>query len=325
MVRGTIAWVLLALAALACTPRQAEIRTSEADRLVREQKYEEARVKYEEAVKLAPDREEIRFKLADTYFQLARKALDEKADEKTYAELLSKAQEEALVGLELSPDSARGHLMLGLVAAYRGDMDAARESFEIARQLEPVNPIHYLNLAEVSVYRGKLSQARRYLERGRRLGAPPAILEVTELLAAWRAGDFVEAEDLFENLKELNPAAVKNQFGEENIDSFEAFTKACCEEVACGPFMKSACAAADQRVTERKLLEETLRQQLALEQERRERVSKVYDRLRELNIDVEEQEAEVPDLGPEPAPVQPPAPGQQRPGPDGNGGRRPGR
>jgi tetratricopeptide (TPR) repeat protein len=291
---------------------------------VREGKYDEARPKYEEARDLAPDRPEIRFKLSNTYFELARKSLDEKKDEKAYAELLARAQEETLAGLELAPDSPRGHTQLGVIAAYRSDMDAARESFEIARQLDPVNPLHYLNLAEVSVYRGKLSQARRYLERGRRLGASPAQTEITELLAAWRAGDFVEAEDLFDNLKLLNPVVVKNQFGKDDIESFEQFTAGCCEEIACGPFMKPACEAAHQRVVERQLLKETMAEQNAMEKERRERMSKVYERLRELQIDVDEKESEVVDLGPEPPPPDPRTQGPSGPtGSNGPTGRNP--
>jgi tetratricopeptide (TPR) repeat protein len=283
---------LLVLALFACMDRRAEISTGEGDALFREKKYDEALAKYEEARKVAPDRPEIRFKLSDVYFEMAKKALDGK-DEKAYAELLGKAQEAAIAGLEFDPDNASGHVRLGIIAAYRSDMDAARESFEIARQLDPVNPLHYVNLAEVSVYRGKLSQARRYIEKGRRLGANPAFLELDEMLAAWRAGDFIEAEDLFENLVKLNPDLIKNQYDAENIETFEQFTAECCSDIACGPFMKTACAAANQRVVERKLLQETLAQQIALEKERSQRMSKVYDRLRELNIEVEEKESDV--------------------------------
>ena len=101
-------------------------------------------------------------------------------------------------------------------------------------------------------------------------------------------------------IRQLNPEVAKKQFGADDIESFQDFTKACCEQIACGPFMKPACKAADQRVVERKLLEETLAKQISLEKERRERVARVYDRLRDLKIDVDEKESELPDLGPEP-------------------------
>jgi tetratricopeptide (TPR) repeat protein len=316
--RSGLRRVLVAAAVLACVPLP--ISTREADSLFKEGRYEEARQKYEEARAKAPGQPEIHFKLSDTYFELARKALDERKDEKAYSELLSKAQDEAIAGLELNPDNPSGHRRLGLIAAYRSDMDAARESFEVARQLDPVNPLPYIDLAEVSVYRGKLSQARRYIERGRRLGANPAFLEVDELLAAWRAGDFVEAQDLFDNLFRLNPAVVKTWNGAKDIETFEQFTAQCCQQLTCGPFMKSACEQANQRVAERKMLQETLAQEIALEQERRRRLSKVYKRLRELNIEVDEKENEavlddekLPPKSGSGSRSQRPQPGQRRP------------
>jgi Flp pilus assembly protein TadD len=318
--RSGIALVLVVLTTvlLGCAPRQQRISTRDADDLYRAGKLEEARTKYEEYVKQAPDQPEIHFKLSTTLFDLARKSLDEQKDEKAYAELLGKSQEEAIAGLELDPDNPSGHTLLGILAAYRSDMDAARESFEIARQLDPVNPTHYINLAEVSVYRGKLVQARRYMERARRLRGNPALIELDEVLAAWRAGDYIEAQDTFNNLMSLNPDVVKKQYGAENIETFEQFTAECCEDVSCGPFMKPACAQANQRVAERKLLQETLKQQIELEKERKERMAKVYDRLREIDIQVEESEDKV-DLGDEP-PAQPEP--EPRRGPGGQQQRR---
>jgi tetratricopeptide (TPR) repeat protein len=283
---------LAALLACAGGPG-ARISTKEGERLLAQDKPTEALAEFERLKALAPENKEVRLGAGFAHFDLAEKALKDK-DEDTYVTELGRAQDEALRAIELDPEYAAAHNLLGVIAAYRSDLDAAQQSFELARRLEPLEPNYYLNLAEVNVYRGKMVIARRYLVKARERGAPAALIEYNETLAAWREGDYVEARDIFEDIVELNPQFAKELTGGAEAPTFEQLTEHCCKQSSCGPFMKAPCAEMKQQVTERVEKEETRRQEVQMEVDRAKRARAVNERLRQLQIEVEDLDNGLP-------------------------------
>jgi tetratricopeptide (TPR) repeat protein len=182
---------------------------------------------------------------------------------------------------------------MGIIAAYQSDLDGVLVSMKNARRLDPQNPIAYTNLAETYIYLGKISNARRYLKKARKMRAPPVIVEMNEVLAAWRTGDYTEARDLFDSAYGLDPEVVKvwNEAPvAEPIESFEDFTGFCCGHIACGPYMENACKKMNQDVRHRDVSAETARQELVLEMERRRALQEIYGDRRDLEIEVEKPE-----------------------------------
>lgn len=269
------------------------VSVKEGYRLLSQDKPEEALAEFERLKKLAPENKEVRLGAGAAHFDLAKKALKEK-NEETYVAELSLSQDEALRAVELDPEFAAAHNLLGVIAAYRSDLNAAQQSFELARRLEPLSYTYYLNLAEVNVYRGKMVIARRYMDKARERGAPAAMIEYTQTLAAWREGDYVEARDIFDDIVELNPAYAKELTGGAEAPSFEQMTEQCCKDSSCGPFMKSSCTEMKQQVAERVLSEETRRKEIQMEVDRAKRAGAVNDRLRQLQIEVEGLDTGIP-------------------------------
>jgi tetratricopeptide (TPR) repeat protein len=290
--------VAFAALLLACAGGGPNVSTKEGERLLAQNMPKEALAEFERLKAIAPEKKEVRLGAASAHFALAEAALKEK-NEETYVAELAKSQDEALRAIELDPEYAAAHNLIGVIAAYRSDLDAAQQSFELARRLEPLDYSYYLNLAEVNVYRGKMVVARRYLVKARERGAPAPLIEMNEVLAAWREGDYVEARDIFDDVLELNPQFAKTWNNGTDITSFEKLTETCCSQVQCGPFMKSACADVKQQVAERVLSEETRRKEVQMEVDRAKRADAVNDRLKELQIEVDDL-----DNGPPPDPKQ---------------------
>lgn len=231
--------------------------------------------------------------LGEVYYRLARKALDESRSD-DYEHYLELALDEWIESLRLAPERPSPHLWMGILAAYQGDLKRAERSFQNARHLDPQNPVHYTNLAEIYIYEGKLAKARRFLERGRRLGSADVTLEMTGALAAWKAGDMVEARDLFDSAYYLDRKQV-NTWNEapvsKPIESFEDMASFCCSHVACGPYMESPCRKERLAVTRRQLRDATTRRELVLEMERRRKLQEIYSKRRDLKVEVESPEA----------------------------------
>jgi tetratricopeptide (TPR) repeat protein len=289
---------VLALVLVACAGSGPRISTKEGQRLLQQGKHAEALAEFENLKKQAPENKEVRLGLGSAHFGLAEAAL-KAGDEATYIAELARSQDEALRAIELDPEYAAAHNLLGVISAYRSDLDAAQESFELARRLDPLNPLYYLNLAEVSVYRGKMVMARRYLAKARERGAPLPLIEMNMVLAAWREGDYVEARDIFDDVLELNPQVAKTWNGGTEITSFESMAQHCCEQVSCGPFMKSSCQEMKQTVAERTLKEETLRKEVQMELDREKRSAQARERLRDLQIEVDDLDSGIPAAGDE--------------------------
>ncbi|MBW2279138.1 MAG: hypothetical protein JRG76_03295 [Deltaproteobacteria bacterium] len=237
-----------------------------------------------------PRSAEKRIELAYAYYLLAREALED-GREADYADYLEKAQNELLVAAEIDPELAEVHLWMGIMLAYQGDIHAAIDSFENAQRLAPRYWVHTTNLAETWIYAGNVARGRTLLDRARKLGAPPAVIEMNEVLAAWKSGDYVEARDIFEGVYALDPRVVRrwNEAPvDEPIESFTDFTAFCCSHLACGPYMADACRQMDLRVAQRELDQATLQREMELSVERRRRLKEIYDERRDLEIKVDE-------------------------------------
>ena len=279
---------LLAAALLLCCASGPSLR--EAERDVDSGNIDQGIEKLEQIAVTHPNDYDVYMELTEAYFKKARKALDE-GDQASYLHYLAKAQESVLRAAELNPDSPSPHTWMGIIAAYQSDLDRVLVNMQNARRLDPRNGIAYSNLAETYIYMGKLSNARRYLKKARKLGVPPVIIEMNEVLAAWRTGDYVEARDLFDTAYGLDPQVVRvwNEAAvSEPIRSFEDFTRFCCDHIACGPYMADACHDMNHGVRVRDVNSETVRQELVLEMERRRRLQDIYGGRKDLDIEVED-------------------------------------
>ena len=72
-----------------------------------------------------------------------------------------------------------------------------------------------------------------------------------------------------------------------HIESFHDFTAYCCSNHTCGPHMGKACERMQLAVKERRLRDETLRQELVIEMERRRKLQEIYEGRRDLQIEIE--------------------------------------
>ena len=278
--------LLLSIALLGCTATQRAM--SEADKDLKEGRVDAAQEKLESVSHERPDDFELRMKLADIHYLKARRALDS-GNEEEYARELEASFEDALAAVEIDPRRAAPHLLMAVIAAYRGDMDASLAGFQNCTRLEPLQAVHYTNLAEVLIYHGRVSRARKAMTMARKLRAPGAALDNVEILAAWRRGDMVEAADAF------NIALGVPGFAEtwnlaplpEPMETFEDYQNVCCNDPVCGQGMVRQCRQAEIAVAAREKAEETLREELRIEMERRRRLREIYDRHRDLEVVIE--------------------------------------
>lgn len=265
--------------------------TREIGRDIVEGRPEEAARKLEGMRDANPKNALLRLQLADVYYQVARAAMIQR-DESKYTRYLGLALDEIVTAAELEPASPVPHTWMGILAVYRGDLQGAIRSFQNARNLEPRIGAHYTNLAHTWVYQGKVSRARTLIDRARKLGAPRDEIDRIEVLAAWKSGDMIEAEDIFAQARG-NPAFSQTWDGAllpAPMQSFEDFARTCCANPSCGPHMEGACRRLDLEVVTREVDPETVREELRLEMERRRRLREIYDRNRELDIEVEAPE-----------------------------------
>jgi tetratricopeptide (TPR) repeat protein len=201
------------------------------DRMIAEGRSEES-IEARLARQLPSDRFLSRYRLAQAYFLQARRAL-QAGDSARSDHFLAQARTQSLRILEAMPADAFSHNMLGLVAAYRKDPDAA---------FDPREPVVYLNLAEIEVYRGELAHARQDLETARRLRAAPALIDLVAALALWKEGNLSAAREQFHGAAARDPKTVRTWGGATSIQTFEDFTGHCCQHGSlCAEYMSSAC------------------------------------------------------------------------------------
>ncbi len=279
---------------IGCTsPDPAQQGVNEAQQDIRQGRVADAKADLEILREDYPDDLEVRIELAEVYYQEARLAL-EANDQAEYLRLLGAAQEELIAAVAIDPAAAAPHTWMGIVAAYRGDLDTALQSFQNASHLAPVSGVSYTNIAHVWVYMGKLSSARTMLDKGRKLRAPQDEIDRIEILAAWRGKDFIEAKDVFDMALD-NPGFADSWDGAplpSRMNTFDDFARVCCANPSCGPNMGNACRNAQLDVAKRELAEETIRQELQLEMERRRKLREIYERRRDLEITIEAPEGD---------------------------------
>jgi tetratricopeptide (TPR) repeat protein len=230
-----------------------------------------------------------RLHLGEAHYKLARAALD-LHDEPTYLRHFEQASDAFVAAASIRPESAAPHTYLAMVDIYRGDIESALRSLRKAQRLAPVNPVVYTNLAQIYVYLDQPSRARRMLSRAEELRSPPENIGLNRILLAWKAGDMIEARDRFEALLATRPDFV--QMWDEaplsdTIETFDEFTRYCCGNPACGPYMRGPCDRADQEVREREATLEMLRREQQIVRERREKLRAIDRREREVTIEAE--------------------------------------
>ena len=286
--RAVVQWIaLLTLAACAAATLGPSVRQARKD--VEQGRPEAAVAKLESLRERSPHSFDVRLELGVAYYKLSRKALDADRQE-DYTRYLARSLDEVLEAARIDPESPSPHTWMGIISAYQDDLESALGSFKNARKLAPRMSVHHLNIAQIYVYLGELGRARHSVEKSRRLGARGAFVDIVEALAAWRHGDLVEARDLFEQAYALDPEEV-NTWDEAPVDkpieSFHDFTTYCCSNHTCGPHMGKACERMQLVVKERRLRDETLRQELVIEMERRRKLQEIYDERRDLQIEIE--------------------------------------
>ena len=189
--RRALAVALVLAAALSCSTSDYAIRED-----VQKGDYDSASKKLEQRAKDDPDDFDTHMELGDTYYLMARKAIDENKQAE-YIELLRKAQAEYLAAARIEPDSPRPHTSLGIITAYEGDLDGSETAFRNALRLAMQDPYergggtYYSNLAHISVYKGNLAKARRYLSKAGKTGAPQDEIDRISVLLAWKENDMV--------------------------------------------------------------------------------------------------------------------------------------
>jgi len=285
MTLGIAAGIGCLIAAMACGTQ-----AQRGDRLLQSERIDDAVEVLESASRAEPANEENHLVRGSAHFRKAQRLLEAGADA-AYVESIKRAQGAWLRALKLNPKSHHAHNQLGILATYRGDLEAARKSFEIARQLQPNGFEFYINLAEIAVYRGNLRTAERYLGAARKLGAPAGAVEMVEVLAAWRRGDLVEARDIFEGVRVIDPEAVRTWNGGTAIASFRDMAEHCCRLQFCGPYMEQACRGSKLPVIETpKRGVEIVTEEAQLEAERQNAVREIYEGRRDLEVQVDASE-----------------------------------
>jgi tetratricopeptide (TPR) repeat protein len=281
--------LLLLIASTACASaeavRRARARAGSGDLAGAQAELEHARERQPRSV-------DVRVALGETYYRIARDALDRERDEERYLAYLERSVSEFVTALELDPRDERPHFWLAVMDTYRGDLRQALRGFRNARRLRPTG-LAYTNIAEIYVYRGELHKANAWNDLGLRKGAPYGIGIFNDMLIAWKQGDLREARRCFAELRANDPETLRTI----NVArlptaprSFEDFAGYCCSSPACGPYMKEPCRALALDVRERTLSEEAVLRELRLEMETQRRLRKVYEQRKELEIEIEAEE-----------------------------------
>ncbi len=284
-----IFWLLgvcLLLAATACAQQRA---ISRAEARGEAGDLEGAQAELERERGLRPDSADVRVALGESYYQIARAALDGERDEARYLTFLEKSVSEFVTALEIDPRDERPHFFLAVMDTYRGELGQAMRGFNNARRLQP-SGVAYTNIAEIYVYLGQLNKAQAWNDLGLKKGAPYGSGLFNDMLIAWKQGDLAEARQCFSELQATDPEMLRTI----NVARlpqaprrFEDFAGYCCSSPACGPYMKDPCHALALDVREREISKEAVLMELRIEMEKQRRLRKVYEQRKELEIQVE--------------------------------------
>lgn len=310
------ALVVLAFASASCStgssPSPGDVQSD-----VKQGKLESATQKLEKARDSDPDDFDVRMKLGELYYELARKAIDEDKQPE-YIEYLRKAQTEIIAAARIEPTSPQPHTWLGIITAYEGDLKGSETAFRNALRLAQRDKYqqysggtYYSNLAHISVYKGDLPAARRYLDKAAKSGAPQDELDRISVLLAWKENDMVEARDVFNGGVIMSKAFATTWDGAplpKKMETFDDFAAVCCKNPTCGPHMENACKRERQTVARRELTIDTVAEQLKIERERQEKLREIYKNKKGLDVTVDD-----PNAPSTPPPATTPAPAPKAP------------
>jgi cytochrome c-type biogenesis protein CcmH/NrfG len=118
---------------------------------------------YREAIKIDP-------KLPGVHFELGN-LLYNSTDEKLQAE----AEAEFKAALGVNPNDEKAYVMLGMIAAKRGDTKAAYDSYSRALQLQPDDGDADLEFAKILITMNQSEKAQQLLERAIQLDPTNAV------------------------------------------------------------------------------------------------------------------------------------------------------
>lgn len=237
---------------------------------------------------------DVRLTLGQVYYRLARDALDWEGDEGRYLSFLEQSVEEFVTAARIDPENPEVHLYLAAMDVYRGDLDGALRGLHNARRLGP-GPGADTNLAEIHIYRGELDEAKRWNQGVYLRGDGTSNVVFNRMLIDWVEGDLDGARRHFETLRSRHPEAIRSI----NMAPvplaprrFEQFAGYCCASPGCGPYLEHACEQLGLQVTRREVSEETLLRELRVEMEKRRQLGDIYRQHKELEIEVEVDDAE---------------------------------
>jgi tetratricopeptide (TPR) repeat protein len=283
---------LLWLALTACAPKaisRAEARTQAGD-------LEGARRELERERELRPDSADVRVALGQTYYRIARDALDREHDEARYLAFLEKSVSEFVTALEIDPRDEDPHFYLAMMDTYRGQLREAMRGMNNYRRLNPSGAA-YTNIGELYVYLGQLNKAQTWTDLGIQRGAPYGLGVFNDMLIAWKGGDLEEARRCFAELQATDPEMLRT-INEARLPvaprRFEDFASYCCGSPACGPYMREACQQLALDVREREISKEAILKELQIEMEKQRRLRKVYEQRKELEIQIEPESPATP-------------------------------
>ncbi len=251
---------------------------------------EGARRELEQASSQAPGSADLHVALGETYYLIARDALDREHDEARYLAFLEQSSAEFVTALEIDPGDERPHFYLAGMDLYRGNIHQALRGFNNARKLEPAG-IAYTNIAEIYVYMGQLHKAQSWNDLGMKKGAPYGAGLFNDMLIAWRQGDLADARQCFAELRATDPEWLRtiNMARVPQMPrSFEDFAGYCCASPACGPYLEDACRALALEVNQREISKEAMLKELRIEMETQRRLKQVYQQRKELEIEIED-------------------------------------
>ena len=164
-------------------PGSAEMRQAMARELARHGDEAPAIANFREAIRLNPRLPGLHSELGDFLYHSAD------------AKLQAEAEPEFKAALAVNPRDEKAHLMLGLVAAKRGDMDAAYAAFSQALEINPNDSDACTELAKLLVAKNQREQARQMLERAIQI-------DPTDYVAHYRLGTLYRQEGKTDEAKQ---------------------------------------------------------------------------------------------------------------------------
>jgi tetratricopeptide (TPR) repeat protein len=166
-----------ALEALKLDPRSALAQRALGGALIRQSRFEEARIAASKAVALHPVDHHALVGLADTF------AYSDRPEDR------AKAREHYAQALEIAPAYWYAHFRYAVLLQNEGDLEASVKAADRASTLQPSAEYSYLTAGISLLWLGRTEEARARLEAGLVQVPASRLLKLTLALAAHAAGD----------------------------------------------------------------------------------------------------------------------------------------